>query len=48
MNLYLAKINYNGELDFRLVKANNKMEAEDKIRNLYYNYVHIEITDIIE
>lgn len=48
MNLYLAKINYHGDLDFRLVKAENKTEAKDKVKNLYYDYVDVEITDIIE
>jgi len=48
MELYLAKIDFNGDIDFKLVKANSKKEAEEKVRKIYYGFVSVEISDIIE
>ena len=46
MNLYLAKIDFQGDINFRLVKADTKKQAEDKIRELYDGYVYVKITEL--
>lgn len=33
---------------FRLVKANSKTEAEEKVRKIYYGVISVDISDIIE
>jgi hypothetical protein len=47
MNTYLARIVFQGELDFSLVKASNRQEAKAKVESYYYGYVKVEIKETI-
>ena len=48
MNLYLAKIIYCGDAEYKLVKADDKNSAKEKVLELYYGSPFIEILYIIE
>lgn len=47
MNLYLAKIIFQGNLDFTLVKADDKIQAKKIVESYYYGYVNVTIKDTL-